>query len=69
MYLANFRLCPFLKFSMSARPIDTLWYKMGCCSSRRLDTVACMGNSDHILVVDDDLGLRELLDYLLYVAP
>ena len=26
------------------------------------DTLGCMGNPDHILVVDDDLGLRELLD-------
>jgi two-component system, OmpR family, response regulator len=33
-----------------------------CRFSLRLDTLASMGNPDHILVVDDDLGLRELLD-------
>jgi len=33
-----------------------------CRFSLRLDTLACMGSPDHILVVDDDLGLRELLD-------
>jgi two-component system, OmpR family, response regulator len=62
MCLANFRLRAVLKFSMSARQIDTLRYKIVCRLPRRLGTVACMGNSDHILVVDDDLGLRELLD-------
>src|SRR5262245_18868195 len=51
-----------LKFSMSGRQIDTLRYKIGCRLPRRLATVGCMRNSDHILVVDDDLGLRELLD-------
>src|SRR5882757_7634992 len=51
-----------LQFSMSERRDDTLCYKMGCRLPRRLGTLACMGNSDHILVVDDDLGLRELLD-------
>lgn len=47
---------------MSGRQDDTLRYKMGCHLPRRLDTLACMSNPDHILVVDDDLGLRELLD-------
>jgi len=53
---------PVLKFSMSGRHDDTLRYKIGCHLPRRLGTLACMGNPDHILVVDDDLGLRELLD-------
>ena len=47
---------------MSGRQDDTLRYKMGVSVASRLGTLACMGNSDHILVVDDDLGLRELLD-------
>ena len=47
---------------MSDRPDDTLCYKIGYRWPRRLSTLACMGNSAHILVVDDDLGLRELLD-------
>jgi two-component system, OmpR family, response regulator len=51
-----------LKSSMSARQDDTLCYKMGVSLASRLGTLACMENSDHILVVDDDLGLRELLD-------
>jgi len=58
----EFPLVSVLKFFMSARQVDTLRYKIECRLPRRLGTVACMGNSDHILVVDDDLGLRELLD-------
>src|SRR6201995_417406 len=58
----EFPLVSVLKFSMSARHVDTLRYKMGCRMARRLGTVAGMRNSDHILVVDDDMGLRELLD-------
>ena len=51
-----------LKFSVSGRQNDTLCYKIGVSLASRLGTLACMENSDHILVVDDDLGLRELLD-------
>jgi two-component system OmpR family response regulator len=58
----EFLVVSVLKFSMSGRQADTLRYKIGCRLPRRLGTLACMGNSDHILVVDDDLGLRELLD-------
>ena len=58
----EFPCMPVLKFSMSGRPDDTLRYKIGCHLPPRLGTLTCMGNPDHILVVDDDLGLRELLD-------
>jgi two-component system OmpR family response regulator len=58
----EFPRVPVLKFSMSGRQDDTLRYKIGCHLPRQLSTLACMGNPDHILVVDDDLGLRELLD-------
>jgi len=58
----EFPRMPVLKFSMSGRQDDTLRYKMGCRLPRRLATLTCMENPDHILVVDDDLGLRELLD-------
>ena len=52
-----------LKFSMSGRRNDTVCYKKRMCRfPLGLGTLACMGNPDHILVVDDDLGLRELLD-------
>ena len=47
---------------MSGRLDETLRYKMGCHLPQRMGTLASMGNPDHILVVDDDLGLRELLD-------
>src|SRR5947208_15707697 len=50
-----------LKFFMSDRQEDTLCYKTGYRLARRLGTLPCMANSHHILVVDDDLGLRELL--------
>jgi hypothetical protein len=51
-----------LKFSMSDRRNDTVCYKKRICRSPPgLGTLACMGSPDHILVVDDDLGLRELL--------
>jgi hypothetical protein len=55
----EFPLVSVLKFFMSGQQVDTLRYKIGCRLPRRLGTVACMENSDHILVVDDDLGLRE----------
>jgi two-component system OmpR family response regulator len=51
-----------LKFFMSDRRDDTLCYKTGYRWPRRLGTLPRMGTSHHILVVDDDLGLRELLD-------
>jgi two-component system OmpR family response regulator len=47
---------------MSGGRNDTVCYKIGCRFPLRLDTLAYMGSPDHILVVDDDLGLRELLD-------
>jgi len=45
-----------LKFSMSGRQDDTLRYKIGCRLPRRLGAVACMGNPDHIFVVDLPAG-------------
>ena len=46
-----------LKFSMSGRQDDTLRYKIGCRLPRRLGTtLACMGNPDHIFVVDLPAG-------------
>ena len=45
-----------LKFSMSGRQDDTLRYKIGCRLPRRLGALVCMGNPDHIFVVDLPAG-------------
>jgi hypothetical protein len=45
-----------LKFSMSGRQDDTLRYKIGCRLPRRLRTLACLRNPDHIFMVDLPAG-------------